>query len=474
MTTPEQIKQVLDGVVEVRLVYRGRSKLTKGYGFVDLDSEKSYQEALAKDRIPIDGRPMLVSINNPEKRPVFKYSTGMEKSKLFVRNVHHNCTEDQLRDAFSMFGEVKAVRIVTHISGKPKGMAYVEFTKEEDALKAVEAPEIIIHDRKLIVAISNPPQKSAKADSSKSSIDPASLVSTDRKTSLSMVPRGVRTSSKMTANGIRGKLAMAFNIWLQVTDDKLSLIMEIVQMLHDASLLIDDIEDSSVLRRGLPVTHHIYGIPRTINTANYVYFIALEKCTLLSDKAAAIFAEQMLELHRGQGKELFWRDTFTCPTEAEYEEMVVQKTGGLFFLAVKLIELFSARTYDFSNLLRQISIYFQIRDDYLNLMSEDIAKQKSFAEDLTEGKFSFPIIHAIRCSPNSLNDDPVLKILRQRTDDIEVKKDCINLLNERHSFEYTLSRLRTISSQIRKEILRLGGNHELDEVMNLLEKGIIN
>ncbi|KAJ1364948.1 hypothetical protein KIN20_025145 [Parelaphostrongylus tenuis] len=83
-------------------------------------------------------------------------------------------------------------------------------------------------------------------------------------------------------------------------------------------------QDNSVLRRGLPVTHHIYGTPRTINAANYVYFIALEKCAQLSDKAVTIFAEQMLELHRGQGKELYWRDTVTCPTEVEYEEMIVQ------------------------------------------------------------------------------------------------------------------------------------------------------
>ncbi|VDM53550.1 unnamed protein product [Angiostrongylus costaricensis] len=452
-TTPEQIKTVLDGVVEVRLVGRGMSKLTKGFGYVDLDSEESYREALAKDRVLINGRPMLVSVNDPERRPVFKYSTGIEKSKLFVRNVHYACTEDQLREAFAVFGEVKAVRIVTHISGKPKGVAYVEFTSEEDAQKAINAPEIVLLDRKLVVAISNPPQKSGKTESSKSSTAPVVGTSTDRKASLSMVPRGVKTSSKKTMNGVDGK---------------------IVQMLHNASLLIDDIEDNSVLRRGLPVTHHIYGTPRTINAANYVYFIALNKCTLLSDKAVTIFVEQMLELHRGQGKELFWRDTVTCPTEAEYEEMVVQKTGGLFFLAVKLIELFSSKTYDFSNLLKQMALYFQIRDDYLNLVSDDMAKQKSFAEDLTEGKFSFPIIHAIHCSPTSLNDDPVLNILRQRTKDIEVKKYCIKLLKERYSFEYTLTRLRNIASEIREEIKTLGGNCKLDEVMDLLEKGVIN
>ncbi|RCN25234.1 hypothetical protein ANCCAN_29055, partial [Ancylostoma caninum] len=42
---------------------------------------------------------------------------------------------------------------------------------------------------------------------------------------------------------------MAFNVWLKISNDKLSTIMEIVQMLHNASLMIDDIEDNSVLRR---------------------------------------------------------------------------------------------------------------------------------------------------------------------------------------------------------------------------------
>lgn len=279
--------------------------------------------------------------------------------------------------------------------------------------------------------------------------------------------------TSMPGKQIRGQLAMAFNIWLKIGSKELSEIMEIVQMLHNASLLVDDIEDNSVLRRGLPVTHHIYGTPRTINTANYVYFIALEKCIRLSQEAVHIFAEQMLELHRGQGKELFWRDTVTCPTEAEYEEMVVQKTGGLFFLAVKLIELFSQQKYDFRNLLRQMALFFQIRDDYLNLVSDDMAKQKSFAEDLTEGKFSFPIIHAIRSSPVSSNDDPVLNILRQRTEDVEVKKYCIGLIRERHSLDYTVTRLRKISSEIRAEVRALGGNSKLDEVMDLLERGIV-
>lgn len=54
-------------------------------------------------------------------------------------------------------------------------------------------------------------------------------------------------------------------------------------------------------------------------------------------KLIQIFTDELLNLHRGQGMELYWRDSLTCPTEADYLEMVGNKTGGLFRLAVKLM-----------------------------------------------------------------------------------------------------------------------------------------
>jgi geranylgeranyl pyrophosphate synthase len=51
-----------------------------------------------------------------------------------------------------------------------------------------------------------------------------------------------------------------------------------------------------------------------------------------------------LRLHRGQGLDLCWRDSLTCPTEEEYLEMVANKTGGLFRLAIKLMQMESENT----------------------------------------------------------------------------------------------------------------------------------
>lgn len=86
---------------------------------------------------------------------------------------------------------------------------------------------------------------------------------------------------------------------------------------------IDDIEDNSELRRGRPVAHHIYGVPATINCANYVYFVSLQRCQALgNERAMNVYIKEMLALHQGQGLDIFWRDHWQCPTEDEYIDMV--------------------------------------------------------------------------------------------------------------------------------------------------------
>ncbi|XP_032639020.1 geranylgeranyl pyrophosphate synthase isoform X2 [Chelonoidis abingdonii] len=245
-------------------------------------------------------------------------------------------------------------------------------------------------------------------------------------------------------------------------------IIEVTEMLHNASLLIDDIEDNSKLRRGFPVAHSIYGIPSVINSANYVYFLGLQKVlTLDHPEAVKVFTRQLLELHQGQGLDIYWRDTYTCPTEAEYKAMVLQKTGGLFGLAVGLMQLFSNYKRDLKPLLNTLGLFFQIRDDYANLHSKEYSENKSFCEDLTEGKFSFPTIHAIWSRPESTQ---VQNILRQRTENVDIKKYCVHYLENVGSFEYTRQTLQKLESEAYKQIESLGGNPELVALVEHLSK----
>lgn len=267
---------------------------------------------------------------------------------------------------------------------------------------------------------------------------------------------------------VRTKLSQAFNHWLNVPEDKIQVIIEVTEMLHNASLLIDDIEDNSKLRRGFPVAHSIYGIPSVINSANYVYFLGLERVlTLQHPQAVHVFTRQLLELHRGQGLDIHWRDTYTCPTEQEYRNMVLQKTGGLFGLAVGLMQLFSSYRRDLKPLLDTLGLFFQIRDDYANLSSKEYSENKSFCEDLTEGKFSFPTIHAIWTCPESTQ---VQNILRQRTENVDIKRYCVDYLEKVGSFAYTRQTLRDLEAESYRLIEDLGGNPELESLMQQLSK----
>lgn len=262
---------------------------------------------------------------------------------------------------------------------------------------------------------------------------------------------------------------------------------------------IDDIEDSSDLRRGKPVAHHIYGVPATINCANYVYFLSLQRCHALgNEKAMQVYIREMLKLHQGQGLDIFWRDHWQCPTEHEYLDMVQDseslllcvsseydafliytnhrvsvyakiETGGLFRLAVGLMQAFSECTLDFTPLLNALAVYFQIRDDYINLLDEDYMENKSYCEDLTEGKFSFPLILAIR---TDLEDTRLMHILKQRTKNVELKKYAVEYMRETGAFERTRAKLDAVVAEIRREIAGLGGNEILECIVTALHSSL--
>ncbi|KAL5321720.1 hypothetical protein ACEPPN_009681 [Leptodophora sp. 'Broadleaf-Isolate-01'] len=254
---------------------------------------------------------------------------------------------------------------------------------------------------------------------------------------------------------IRTQLIAAFNEWLEVPPKSLEVITKVVGMLHTASLLVDDVEDSSLLRRGLPVAHSIFGTAQTINSANYVYFVALQELQKLKNpQAIMIYTEELLNLHRGQGMDLFWRDTLTCPSEDDYLEMVGNKTGGLFRLAVKLMQAESKNLKDCVPLVNLIGIIFQIRDDYQNLSSPEYSQNKGLCEDLTEGKFSFPIIHSIRAKPENM---VLLNILKQKTDDEQVKRYAVSYMEGTGSFEYCRKVLGTLTERARVLVGDLDG-----------------
>uniref|UniRef100_A0AAQ5XZ31 RRM domain-containing protein n=1 Tax=Amphiprion ocellaris TaxID=80972 RepID=A0AAQ5XZ31_AMPOC len=150
-------------ITQIRPVFSNKGTF-KGYCYVQFESPVSVPEALKLDRREVEGRPMFVSPcvdknKNPDFK-VFKYNTSMEKHKIFISGLPFSCTKEQLEELCKSHGTIKEVRLVTYRSGKPKGLAYVEFADETQASQAVLRMDgMDVEGNKISVAISNPPRR---------------------------------------------------------------------------------------------------------------------------------------------------------------------------------------------------------------------------------------------------------------------------------------------------------------------------
>ncbi|KAK6460198.1 isoprenoid synthase domain-containing protein [Scheffersomyces coipomensis] len=284
---------------------------------------------------------------------------------------------------------------------------------------------------------------------------------------------------------VRNRFLVAFNsLYYHIEQERLlDLIGEIISIFHNSSLLIDDIEDSSLYRRGLPAAHTKYGIPLTINCGNLMYFIALQKAQIdlpklfqsvttsninmdkLKFETSLVLIDEMLNLHHGQGLDIYWRDNFKLidnlnqlPSIEDYLQMIKDKTGGIFRLSIRLLKLFSPSSIkaDLIPIANLLGIIYQIRDDYLNLTDPKYSHMKGLSgEDLIEGKLSLPILHCLINNKNS----PVQKLLtttnsaEERKLKVEEINDCIQYMQlESKSLEYTRNLIKIYEVKVKQLI----------------------
>ncbi|KAJ8113439.1 hypothetical protein OPT61_g4437 [Boeremia exigua] len=280
----------------------------------------------------------------------------------------------------------------------------------------------------------------------------------------------------LPGKGFRDLIIDALNTWLQVPLKSTNKIKTIVKMLHSASLMLDDIQDGSNIRRGKSSTHKVFGPAQTINSATYQLTHATSIAAQLSNPTCmGICIEEMEQLYVGQSYDLYWTYNILCPSISNYLKMVEKKTSGLFRVMSRIMiaespmrQAVSSSVLDsFTCLLGR---FFQVRDDYLNLVSVDYEKQKGFAEDLDEGKFSFPLIHCIQTLEGDaqyMGEAMQMRsfLLKRRVEgqlSDEAKREVLEMMRLTSSLDYTLDVLRVLQDKLETEVARLGAEFGLD------------
>jgi len=179
-----------------------------------------------------------------------------------------------------------------------------------------------------------------------------------------------------------------------------------VELVHNFSLIHDDIEDNSPLRRGRPTVWKRWGIAQAINSGDSMLTLAniavlrLSETTSseISNQAAAILQDACLHLTQGQYLDLSY-ETRPEITIDEYWRMIRGKTAALIGTCTELGALVAQTSGSARKSYRDFGVYlglaFQVQDDLLGVWGDVETTGKSVDSDLVAGKKSLPVVHAL-------------------------------------------------------------------------------
>ncbi len=235
-----------------------------------------------------------------------------------------------------------------------------------------------------------------------------------------------------------------------------------IEHFHTAALIHDDIADEAELRRGEPCLHLTEGLGLAINMGD----LALSRVNgtvindpLLSDSVKVRVVSELIEMTRrtieGQALDIGWaRDGRYDITPEDYLVMATHKTAhysGAVPLAVGAIvgggseeQIEELRAYGLDT-----GLAFQIQDDLLNLIGSEESTKKDFRSDITEGKRTLMVVHALKHSDKR---ERLVEILSSKEKDPAVLAEAVEIMVGSGSIEYARDYAETLTSRATKRL----------------------
>ncbi len=178
-----------------------------------------------------------------------------------------------------------------------------------------------------------------------------------------------------------------------------------VEMIHNFTLVHDDIMDNDEMRHGVPTVHKKFGLPIAILAGDVLFSKAYQ---ILSDSnlptkevndLVSRLAKACVDVCEGQILDIKMAEGKKIPSQADYIKMIEKKTAALFDVSCSMGAICAkAKQSDITKLSafgKNLGIAFQITDDLIGVMGDSKMTKKPVGNDLREGKKSLPIVLAI-------------------------------------------------------------------------------
>lgn len=258
--------------------------------------------------------------------------------------------------------------------------------------------------------------------------------------------------TELTGKNIRKYICNLLGLYLGVNKQNIDYVDNIVNMIHNASLVIDDIQDNSIVRRNQECAHIKYGIPLSINAGYLMAFKILNsinKNTELSEQVKYKLVENTYYAHLGQGMDIYYTTNKIIPTVEEYNTMIEYKTGMLFVTILDLLMEYTLYDTSYNTLCKCIcdfSLFFQIRDDYINVTDPVYWKEKGFCQDFDEQKISYLITY---CNQYKMKDyETIIKLLNEPTKTKEDKIKLVMLMKDNNLLDTVYNQLTELKQKV--------------------------
>ena len=191
-----------------------------------------------------------------------------------------------------------------------------------------------------------------------------------------------------------------------------------VEMIHNFTLVHDDIMDNDEVRHGVPTVHTKFGMPVAILAGDILFSKAFETTTTskwisaeTSQMLTSKLAKACVDVCEGQMLDIKMASEKRIPTQSEYTQMVSKKTAALFEVSCAMGAICAGGSKeDIANLSlfgKSMGIAFQITDDLIGVMGDPLITKKPVGNDLREGKKSLPILLALETVVNEEEKDTI-------------------------------------------------------------------
>lgn len=244
----------------------------------------------------------------------------------------------------------------------------------------------------------------------------------------------------------------------------------LVETIHTASLIHDDIIDNSDFRRGRESVHAKWGPNITVLLGDYLYIKAIGLSLRSSyPQVIQILTEISARMIEGELNEYYLSGNLDV-SEKDYLDIIDKKTASLFSAACQIGGVLGHATKREENILkeygRNLGIAFQIIDDLLDFTGDEKMLGKPILSDLSEGRITLPLIYTLN-NDGKADQKRIAELLNKKKLEKDAREKILDIVRSNGALEYTSQKAQEFSFKSKKIIAQFPKSIHRDSLILL-------